>query len=191
MLHRTINDVTTPLPRANPDGVSPIAQPEDGETKMTTETDSVLNTVKEAFAPVTDALKNLQNMEVPEVAREFVKKTAGTAKERAADLHAGSEKVTAAIETAVAGSVTEAAKISRNIQQALYQDAEAFFSGIDRLASAKSFNEAVAIQSEMIRARGELLVSRAKSSTEYLGKLVAEGAKTAQDNLAKVYTKTA
>src|SRR6266851_1662094 len=133
---------------------------------MTTETNSVLNTVKEAFAPVTDALKNLQNLEVPEAAREFVKRTASTAKDRAADLHAGSEKVTAAIETAVADSVSEAAKISRNIQQALYQDAEAFFVGIDKLASAKS-------------------------TTEYLGKLVADGAKTAQDNLAKVYNKTA
>ena len=158
---------------------------------MTTNTDSVLNTVKEAFAPVSDALKNLQNMEVPEVAREFVKKTAGTAKERAADLHAGSEKVTAAIETAVTGSVSEAAKISRNIQQAIYQDAEAFFAGIDKLASAKSLNEAVQIQSDLVRARGEAFVSRAKSTTEYLGKLVAEGAKTAQDNLSKVYNKTA
>src|SRR5258706_14803852 len=101
-----------------------------------TETNSVLNTVKEAFAPVTDALKNLQNLEVPEAAREFVKKTAGTAKERAADLHAGSEKDTAVIETAVADSVSEAAKISRNIQQAMYQDAEAFFASIDKLASA-------------------------------------------------------
>ena len=110
---------------------------------MTTETNSVLNSVKEAFAPVTDALKNLQNMEVPEAAREFVKKQAETAKERAADLYAGSERVTAAIETAVAGSVTEAAKISRNIQDALYQDVEAFFAGIDKLASAKSINEAV------------------------------------------------
>src|SRR6201989_3117542 len=98
---------------------------------MTTETNSVLNTVKEAFAPVTEALKNLQNMEVPEAAREFVKKTAGTAKERAADFHAGSEKVTAAIETAVTGSVSEAVKISRNIQQAIYQDTEAFFAGVD------------------------------------------------------------
>jgi len=110
---------------------------------------------------------------------------------RAADLHAGSEKVTAAIETAVAGSVTEAAKISRNISDALYQDAEAFFAGIDRLASAKSLNEAVQIQSDMLRARGEVLVSRAKASTEYLSKLVTEGAKTAQDNFAKVYKKTA
>jgi phasin len=153
---------------------------------MTTQTNSVLDTVKQAFAPVTDALKNFQNLEVPEAAREFVKKTAGTAKDRAADLHAGSEKVTAAIETAVSGSVSEAAKISRSIQQALYQDTEAFFAGIDKLASAKSLNEAVQIQSDMVRASGEVFVTRAKSTTEYLGKLVADGAKTAQDNFAKV-----
>jgi phasin len=158
---------------------------------MTTETNSVYDTVKEAFAPVTDALKNIQNMEVPEAAREFVKKQAETAKVRAADIHAGSEKVTAVIENAVAGSVTEAAKISRNIQDALYQDAEAFFAGIDRLASAKSFNEAVQIQSDMVRARGEVFVSRAKATTEYFGKLVADGAKSAQDNFSKVYSKTA
>jgi phasin len=157
-------------------------------TETTTATNSVLENVKQAFAPVTDAFKNL---EVPEAARDFVKKTANTAKDRAADLHAGSEKVTAAIETAVSGSVSEAAKISRNIQQAIYQDAEAFFAGIDKLASATSLNEAVQIQSDMVRARGEVFMSRAKSTTEYLGKLVADGAKTAQDNFSKVYTKTA
>jgi phasin len=158
---------------------------------MTNETNPVLDSVKEAFAPVTEALKNFQNMEVPEAAREFVKKTASTAKDRAADVFAGSEKVTAAIETAAADSVSEAAKISRNIQQAIYQDAEAFFAGIEKLASAKSLNEAVQIQSDMARARGEVFVSRAKATTEYLGQLVANGAKTAQDNFAKVYTKTA
>jgi phasin len=158
---------------------------------MTTETNPMLNSVKEAFAPVTEAFTKLQNMEVPEAAREFVKKQAETAKERAADLYAGSEKATDAIESAVAGSVSEVAKISRNIQHALYQDAEAFFAGIDKLASAKSLNEAVQIQSDLLRSRGEVLVSRAKASSEYLGKLVTEGAKTAQDNFAKVYNKTA
>lgn len=157
---------------------------------MTTE-NTMFETVKEAFAPVTEALKNFQSVEVPEAAREFVKKTASTAKERAADVFAGSEKVTAAIETAATDTVSEVAKISRNIQQAFYQDAEAFFAGIDKLASAKSFNEAVQIQSDLARAQGEVVVSRAKSSAEYLGKLVANGAKTAQDNFAKVYNKTA
>ena len=157
---------------------------------MTTESSTVFNTVKEAFAPVTEAFKNFQNVEVPEVAREWVKKTANSAKERAADAYAGSEKVTAAIETAAADSVSEVAKISRNIQQAIYQDAEAFFAGIDKLASAKTINEAVQIQSDLVRARGEVFVSRAKSTSEYLGKLVANGAKTAQDNFSKVYNKT-
>ena len=158
---------------------------------MTTETNSVLNSVKEAFAPVTEAFKNLQNLEVPEAAREFVKKQAETAKERAANFYAGSEKATEVFESAVTGSVSEAAKISRNIQQAFYQDTEAFFAGVDKLASAKSINEAVQIQSDLLRAHGEVIVSRAKASTEYLGKLVTEGAKSAQDNFTKVYTKTA
>lgn len=161
---------------------------------MTTETNTVFDTVKEAFAPVTEALKNFQNVEVPEAAREFVKKTANSAKERAADVYAGSEKVTAAIETAATDSVSEFAKISRNIQQAIYQDTEAFFTGIDKLASAKSFNEAFQIQSDLVRARGELFVSRAKASGEYLAKLVSDGAKSAQENFSKAassYSKTA
>jgi len=49
----------------------------------------------------------------------------------------------------------------------------------------------VQIQSDLARVRGEVLVSRAKSTAEYLGKLVSNGAKTAQENLSKVYTKTA
>ena len=158
---------------------------------MTTETNTLFDSVKDAFAPVTDAFKNFQNVEVPESAREFVKRQASTAKERAAEAYAGSEKVTAAIESAAADSVSEVAKISRNIQQAIYQDAEAFFAGIDKLASAKTLNEAVQIQSDLARARGEVFVSRAKSTAEYLGKLVSNGAKTAQENLSKVYTKTA
>jgi phasin len=151
---------------------------------MTTET----NTAFEGFK---DAFKNIQNLEVPEAAREFVKKSANTAKDRAAEVFAGSERVTAAVENAVTESVTEAGKISRNIQQAIYEDAEAFFSGIDKLASAKSVSEAVEIQSSLLRSRGEAFVSRAKATTDYLGKLAANGAKSAQDNFAKVYTKTA
>jgi phasin len=158
---------------------------------MTTENTTMFDSVKDAFAPVTEVLKNLPNMEVPESAREFVKKTASTAKERAADAFAGSEKVTAAIETAVAEGVSEAAKISRNIQQAIQQDTAAFFDGLDKLASAKTLSEAAQIQSNLVRERGEAFVSRAKSTTEYFGKLVADGAKSVQDNFTKVYNKSA
>ena len=155
---------------------------------MTVANNPLLDSFKDAFSPVSDALKNFT---VPESAREFVKKTATTAKERAADFHAGSERVTSVIENAATGSVNEAVKISRNVQQAVYEDAQAFFAGIDKLASATSFSEAVQIQSDLVRAGGETFAARAKAATEYFGKLVTENAKTAQDNLSKVYTKTA
>src|SRR4029077_10363517 len=163
---------------------------------MTTATNSATqdpmsNGIKQAFAPLTDAFKNFQNMDVPAGARDFVKKAAGTAQERTTEFHALSEKVTEAVEPALAGTVTEVAKISRNIGQAAYEDAQAFFAGIEKLASAASLNEAVQIQSDMVRARGELFMSRAKAPTDYLGKLVANGTKSAQDNLATAYGKTA
>ena len=66
---------------------------------MTIEANSVFGNFKEAFAPVTEAFKNFQNLEVPEAAREFVKKQAETAKERAADFYAGSEKASEVIES--------------------------------------------------------------------------------------------
>lgn len=162
---------------------------------MTTEFNSVLNSFQSAFAPVTDALKNLQaniqtNIEVPEAARDFVKRSANTAKERMAEIHTNAGEMTGAIESAVAGSISETAKITRNIQQAMYDDAHAFFASLDKLASAKSFGEAVQIQSELIRSRSEVAAARAKSASEYVSQLFADGAKTvtktAQDNMAKV-----
>ena len=64
-------------------------------------------------------------------------------------------------------------------------------STFQQLASAKSISEAAQIQSDLLRSRGEVFVSRAKATTDYLGKLAANGAKSAQDNFAKVYNKTA
>lgn len=153
--------------------------------------EAAFDQVKQAFAPVTDAFKNFQNLEVPEATRDFVKRAAGTAKEKAADLHAGSEKLTATFEEAVSHSVTEAARITRNIQQAIHHDTQAFFTGIDKLASAKSITEAVQIQSDLARSQGEVLVSRVKSASEYFGRLVADSAKSAQDNLTKTFSKSA
>jgi phasin len=153
---------------------------------MTNQTETVFSTFKTAFAPVADVLKNFQAPDVPEAARDFVKRAVDTAKERAADAHAGAEKVTAVIEDAAVGAVNETVKISRNVQQAFYEDAEAFFTGLDKIASAKTFADALQIQSDYLRSRGEVAVARAKSASEYAGKLFAEGAKATQDNLAKV-----
>jgi hypothetical protein len=158
------------------------------ETTMTANTyDSAFDFAKQAFAPFGDAFKNLQDkVQIPEGARDFVKRVATDATARAENMHAGAEKVTVAIQTAVVEQIDETAKISRNIQQALLEDAQAFFAGIEKLASAQSLSEAVQIQSDMVRARTDVAVSRARATADYVGERLATGAKTAQENFSKV-----
>ena len=49
--------------------------------------ETVADSVKQAFTPVNEAFKNIQNLEVPEATREFFKRTATTGKEKVADIH--------------------------------------------------------------------------------------------------------
>ncbi len=151
---------------------------------MTTDPNSVLNALKESFAPLTEALKAVPPIEMPQAARDFVKQSTSTAKQHAADLQSGVEKATGKIETALSGSISEAAKAARQVQQAIYEDTDAFLSSLDKLASATSLTEAAQIQSDLIRSRGEVAVARAKSASEYVGKLFADSAKTLRETLA-------
>lgn len=151
--------------------------------------DSAFDFAKQAFQPFADAFKNFQDkVQVPEGARDFVKRVATDATERAENIHAGTEKVTVAIETAVADQINETAKISRNIQQAMLDDAKAFFAGLEKLASAQCLSEAFQIQSDMVRARSDVAVARARATADYIGERFATGAKTAQENFSKVVT---
>jgi len=99
-----------------------------------------------------------------------------TAKVRAA-ICMRSEKVTAASRPPVADGVDRSCQISRNISRVV-PDAEAFLRG-HRQAGVRpsSINEPSRSVGSRPRA-GRVVVTRAKSNREYLGKLVATGAKT-------------
>jgi hypothetical protein len=155
---------------------------------MTTNSyDSAFDIAKAAFAPFAETLKNFQDkVQVPQSARDFVKRVADDATARAENLHAGAEKATVAIQTAVVEQIDETAKISRNIQQAMLEDAQAFFAGIEKLSQAQSLSDAFQIQSDMVRARTDVAVARARATADYLGERFATGAKTAQENISKV-----
>ena len=49
----------------------------------------------------------------------------------------------------------------------MLEDAQAFFAGIEKLASAQSLSEAFQIQSDMVRARTDVAVSRARATADY------------------------
>ena len=122
----------------------------------------------------------------PAAAREFVKKAAEAAKDRATTLHANVEKATTTVEQRGVNTGGEVAKRTRQAQQAAYEDAEAFFAGVDKLASAKSLSEAFQIYVDYMRGRSDAAMARARAVNEYVGKVLADGAKSVQDNVAEV-----
>ncbi|HRJ70430.1 MAG TPA: phasin family protein [Beijerinckiaceae bacterium] len=148
-------------------------------------------TVKQAFAPITEAVQNIQNsIQVPEAARDFVKKAATAGEQRAAALNANVEKATDSVESAAVAVVNEIATVSRNVQKAMHEDVAAYFANLGKLATAKCPSEAMQIQADYLRGRGEVAVSRVKAASAYVGEKVKSGVKSAQDNLAQ-FGKTA
>ena len=81
-------------------------------------------------------------------------------------------------------AVGEVAKLTRQAQQAAYEDAQAFFSGVDQLVSAKRVGEAVQIYVDYMRNRSDVAMARARAARDLFGKLVASGANTGQKMIA-------
>jgi phasin len=122
----------------------------------------------------------------PAAAREFVKKAVEAAKDRANSLQANVGKATTTVEQTLVNTVEEIAKLTRQGQQAAYEDADAFFSGVDKLASAKSLGEAFQIYVDYVRGRNDSAMARARAINDYFGKLLADGSKSLKDNVAGI-----
>ena len=123
----------------------------------------------EAFAPLSEAFEALLNLEVPEVARDFVKRATGAGEKLATNGRDAAENATATIEEAAVRSVREFGKFGRALQTALYQDAEALLAGVGKLAAAASPTEALQISSDYVRDRGDAAAERVKAVVDYVG----------------------
>ncbi len=103
-----------------------------------------------AYESLAAALDGFQNkFEVPETAREFVKRSAATAKDRSSDLYTGANKVTDAVEKALVSAVNGIADVNRKTVEAMYQDAQSVFAAIDKLADAQSFAQAYKVYARL------------------------------------------
>lgn len=121
-----------------------------------------------------------------EAARDFVKKAAESAKARATTLYADAEKATANVEKSLVSAVGEVAKLARDAQQAAFEDAEAFFSNVDKIASARTVGEAAQIYGDYLHDRNTVALTRVRAASHYVAKFFSNGAKTAQENIAKL-----
>jgi hypothetical protein len=154
---------------------------------MTTKTKTPIDATNETYSSIVKALSDMQDkFEIPEAAREFVKRSAETARDRASDVHAGAHKVTGAIEGAVINAVTGVADINRELFKAALQDTQATFTAVEKLAGAKSLAEGYQLYVDFLRERAEVGMSRAKTLAEFVNDKAADGYKTVQDGFSKV-----
>lgn len=139
------------------------------------------------YGSLAKALGGLQNkFEIPDAAREFAKRTAAGAKDGSADLHAGANKLTGAIEEALVGAVNGVADVNRKVLEAAYQDAEAMLAAIDKLAGAQSLTEAYEVYVDYLRQQGNVVGTRAKSAASFVNAKASEGFGALRDGITKV-----
>ena len=154
---------------------------------MTSQTKSPIDAGNETYASIVKALSDLQDkFEIPEAAREFVKRSAETARDRASEVHAGAHKVTGTIEGAVINAVTGVADINRKLFGVVYEDTQAAFTAVEKLAGVKSLAEGYQLYADYLRERAEVGMSRAKNVAEFVSDKAADGYKTVQDGFSKV-----
>jgi hypothetical protein len=139
------------------------------------------------YESLAKALGGLQNkFEIPDAAREFVKRTVAAAKDGSTDLHAGANKVTGAIEEALVGAVNGMADVNRKVVEAACQDAEATFAAIDKLAGAQSLTEAYEVYVDYLRQQDNVVNARAKSAASFVSAKASEGFDALREGITKV-----
>jgi hypothetical protein len=128
-------------------------------------------------------------IEIPAVARDLAARAVKTAQERAEALKASAEKATAQIESGLNAASTTLAGASRNVQGVIYDDVKAALSAVERIAAATSLAEAAQVHVEYLADRSQVGLARITKATEYFTKALQDGAKSAQDALAKMAMK--
>jgi hypothetical protein len=141
------------------------------------------------FATVTEALENVQSkIEVPAAARDFVKKGASTAKERVETAHEGALKFANGAEKLALSFVGGYANFARGVIDAAVANVQHGLNTVEKVAGAKSINEAVTIQVEAARESANANMERARTVAETARTAVTEGAKEVQAQLSKLYS---
>lgn len=132
-------------------------------------------------ATITDVVS-----QIPEAAREFVRKATETGKERAARVHTGAEGVAATVYDVASLSMNGTAQITNSLMKAAHQNVEATLGMIGKLANAKCLGDAATVQLDFVRDYGKANVEQVREIAEIARKGYADAEKALRDGYAKV-----
>ena len=141
------------------------------------------------FDQIKQTIENVQSkIEVPAAARDFVKRGASTAKERAESVHAGVVKLTDGAEKLATSFVGGYGNFTRGLLDMTLANVQHTLATVEKVAGAQSLNEAVQIQADFIRESASANLERVRGAAETAKTVVVDGAKTVQAELSKVYS---
>jgi hypothetical protein len=156
-------------------------------TNQDTQTKSAGETTTATYESFINALNGLQSEgELRDALRELVKRGAATARSRGSDLHAETTKATGAIENVLVKAVNGVAETNRKIADAALQDIETACSSLEKLAGAKSFEEAYRAYADYLHHQNEVGVARAKSTAAYVSAKTSEAFDAVRDSATKL-----
>jgi hypothetical protein len=124
--------------------------------------------------------------QIPEAARDFVRKATETGKERAARVHTGAEGVAVTLYDIAGLSLNGSAQITNSLMKAAHQNVEATLGMISKLAGAKCLGEAATVQLDFVRDYGKANVEQVREITDIARKGYGEIEKAVRDGYAKV-----
>ena len=138
-----------------------------------------------AKAPVAD--ENTLTDRITDGAREFVKRSTSSAKERTDSAFNSSKQYNADLENLLVRAARGYVNILGNFAEAAYVNVNRGIEAAEKLADAKSLSEAMEIQSTYVREQSTCSMNNARSAMEYMRDVVTEGGETLRDNATKMW----
>jgi len=119
--------------------------------------------------------------------REFVKRSAASAKERSDTFYDNSTKLNSGLEKALGRAVTGYVGFLGNIAEAAHANVTHALTTTEKLAAAKTLSEAAQIQADYIRENTSANVERVRDAVSTTREVLMEGVEVVRENASKAW----
>ncbi len=124
---------------------------------------------------------------VAESAREIMRRTAATAKERSDDAYDSATKFNSGLESAMNRVVGGYVTILGGIASATHDNVNRALNTVEKLANAKTMTEAVKIQSDYVRENTTANIENVRVAANVTRDVMMDGATAVRENVSKAW----
>lgn len=124
---------------------------------------------------------------VAEGAREMVKRSTATGKERVEGIYESSQKYNADLENMLVRAAKGYTNILGNIAEAAFVNVNRGMTAAEKLAEAKSLSDAMQIQNDYIREQSTCSINNAKAAMDYVREVVSENGEALRETTTSMW----